>query len=701
MGVAFPAGGTRARVPQGQIEPARGPPRARAWLLGLAVVAGYGVLALAFTWPLCLHLTSRLAGDTGDNWQTLWGFEWVRRALLSGRSPFFTHDLWHPTGTTLVFQTFDLPDALLFIPLRAAFGAWTSFNLLVLGAFAGSGLAMYALGRETGASRLASFLSGCAYTFSTYHFGHALGHMHLVAMEWVPLYVIAFVHLLDQGRWRFVFAGGALLCVTSLASWYGLFDAFILSAAILGGKIVRDRGRRLGRMALQALSMCATYLVLVAPLGLAMLRERAKEPIGGAHPAWFYSADVQSFFLPNGASALAPFTSAWRAWTGNPAENATYLGYVLVALVLAGLLLRAPRVGTYLTAALLGIVLSLGPSLHVGGRVAWPDRLPYAWVVHAFALLRFTGVPVRLAFAATFGLAAALAPALDALAKRFSWKLALPLACIAVAEHVPHAFVTSSFPTPAPMVAWARDPEPFAVLDACRDLRPLWHQTLHRHPILGGYLTRTPERLSEALREDPVAGPLLAWNAPEEAAPLKLTRLDLDFSRPIVPGAEPTDFSFDVTGELAVARAGRTTFTVDSDDGAVLLVDGRLVVDDGGIHPPRRREGTVALSPGSHRVEVRYEQDGGGALLRVTWQGPGEPASVLGPPAVPLGFSGSARFHRRSCRLPRAAALAHLRKLGVRYVVVDRAESRYLLETQLGLRSIFEGAGVRIYDVPR
>ena len=683
MGVAFPS---RARP---------------GWRDELPWLALFVPLALLFTWPLAAQLTSRLAGDAGDNWQTLWGFEWVRRALLAGRSPFFTRELWHPDGATLVFQTFDLPDALLAIALRALFGPWTTFNLVVLGAFAGSGASMYALGRATGASRPAAFLSGCAYTFSTYHFGHSLGHLHLVAMQWLPLYVLAFVRLLERARWRWAVAGGALLWLCSLASWYDLPAAFVLSVALLAGKLGRDRLRGIGPLLGRAAVLCLTYLALIAPLGLAMVRERAREPVGGAHPAWFFSADLQSFFLPNAASALAPFTSAWRSWTGNNAENATYLGYLLVLLVLAGLALRAPKVGSYLLAAAIGGVLSLGPGLHVGGRTFAAGRMPYAYLVRAFPLLSFMGVPVRLAFAATFGLAAALAPSLDAIAQRFSWKLALPLAGLAILEHTPHAFVTSSYPAPPPMLAWAHDPQPFAVLDACRDSRALWHQTLHHHPILGGYLTRTPDRLETKLEADPVAGPLLAWDAPEATAPLQLTSLDLPFTKPIVPGAEPTHFSFDVEGALPIARAGRYNFDVDSDDGGQLFVDGREVVDDGGTHPPTRRSGSVELAPGSHRVEVRYAQEGGGALLRVTWKGPGVASKVLGPDAVPQGFSGTARFRRRSCALARDAALAHLRALDVRYVVVDRSESRYLVETQLGLRPTYEGEGVRIYEVPR
>lgn len=670
------------------------------WRRELAWVAAYFPLSVLFTWPLGAHLGDRLAGDTGDAWQNLWNLEWIRRALLAGHNPYRTTDLWHPDGATLVFQTFDLPDAIWSLPLRAVLGPWAVYDLVVLGTYVFSGASMYLLGRATGASRPAAFLSGAAYTFSTFHFGHALGHLHILAMQWVPLFVLAMWRVLEGGRWRWAFGGGALLVLCSLASWYHLFGAFLLSVALVAGKLARDRLQGARAWVPRAAVLCATYLVLIGPLGLAMLRARAAEPIGGEHSAWFFSADLQSFFLPNAASALSGVATRWRSWTGNAAENATYLGYLLLLLGLCGLALRAPKVGTYLFAALLGVVLSLGPALHVGGASVTGEVLPYARLVKAFPLLAFTGVPVRLAFAATFGLAAALAPALDALSRRLPWKVLGVVGALAVVEHAPHPFVTSAFPTPAPMALWARDKAPFAVLDACRDMRPLWHQVVHQHPIVGGYLTRTPERLEERLRNDPVAGPLLAWDAPDQTGPLAATRLDFPFVTPVVDGAEPTQFSFQLRGALQVPADGAYTFFVQSDDAGVLLVDGRAVVDNGGEHPATERSQTLTLTAGAHPVELRYAQGEGGALVRAAWEGPGLARRVLGPEDVPGGFAGTVQFRRRQTGLAREAALAHLRVRQIRYVVVDARESRFLVETQLGLPPAAEQDGVRIYEVP-
>jgi hypothetical protein len=678
--------------------PGRSGPRRRAewpWLLG------YVPLAIALTWPLSAHLCTRLAGDHGDAWQTLWGFEWLRRALAAGQNPFFTHDLWHPDGTTLVFQTFDLPDALLALVLRLFVGPIAAYDLVTLGTYVFSGVTMYALGRGTGASRPASFLSGCAYTFSTFHFGHALGHLHILAMQWVPLYALCLVRVLDGGRLRWAVAGGVALAFSAASSWYHLFGASFVTAGLVIAHAARERGKGLARPAMGLGAIGASFAVLMGPLAWATLRARASEAVSGQHSPQVFSADLQSFFLPNAASALSSHFPAFRAWSGNGAENASYVGYVLVALVLAGVWLRAPRVGAWLVVAALGVLFSLGPALKWGGRAVTGDVMPYALLVKALPVLSFAGVPVRFAFAATFGLSAALAPALDAIAARLRWRWALVLGGLAVLEHVPHAFVTSTFPTPAPMIAWAKDRADFAVLDACRDMRPLWHQTLHGRPIMGGYVTRTPTRLEEKLAADPVAGPLLAWDVPERVVPITSPSLDLPFREPVAPGAEATRFSIELRGILRVPADGGYTFHLGSDDGAQLFVDAHRVVDNGGEHPYREASGARTLTRGLHVVSVRYTQVDGEARLAASWSGPGFDRRVLGPEDVPDGFEGRARFRQRATSLGRDEALAHLRSLKVAHVVVDLRESRYLLETQLGLAPAYVGDGVRVYEVPR
>ena len=85
------------------------------------------------------------------------------------------------------------------------------------------------------------------------------------------------------------------------------------------------------------------------------------------------------------------------------------------------------------------------------------------------------------------------------------------------------------------------------------------------------------------------------------------------------------------TGYLHVARAGLYTLALSSDDGSVLEVDGRVVVDNDGWHSEQERSGMVALEAGYHPLVIRFVQGSGAAVLSGTIAFDGEaPAPLAG-----------------------------------------------------------------------
>lgn len=64
---------------------------------------------------------------------------------------------------------------------------------------------------------------------------------------------------------------------------------------------------------------------------------------------------------------------------------------------------------------------------------------------------------------------------------------------------------------------------------------------------------------------------------------------------------------------------GRTTFTVEVDDGARLYVDGRLLIDKWFAQPRTRYRTSVNLSRGVHRVQLDYMEQSAFAFVRLTY----------------------------------------------------------------------------------
>lgn len=81
---------------------------------------------------------------------------------------------------------------------------------------------------------------------------------------------------------------------------------------------------------------------------------------------------------------------------------------------------------------------------------------------------------------------------------------------------------------------------------------------------------------------------------------------------------------------LPIDQDGTYTFTLHSDDGSLLWIDDKLVVDNDGIHAPQSKSGRAKLKKGVRKVVVGFIQGGGGAELEVKMSGPGQGEVDLG-----------------------------------------------------------------------
>ena len=79
-----------------------------------------------------------------------------------------------------------------------------------------------------------------------------------------------------------------------------------------------------------------------------------------------------------------------------------------------------------------------------------------------------------------------------------------------------------------------------------------------------------------------------------------------------------------LTGFLDVPEDGIYTFALHSDDGSVLTIGDRVVVDNDGAHSPREIIGQKALAKGLHPFKVTYFDYNGGMLEMKMINGKGE-----------------------------------------------------------------------------
>jgi hypothetical protein len=76
--------------------------------------------------------------------------------------------------------------------------------------------------------------------------------------------------------------------------------------------------------------------------------------------------------------------------------------------------------------------------------------------------------------------------------------------------------------------------------------------------------------------------------------------------------AHGAQFALRFTGTLSVPKDGAYTFGTESDDGSRLYIDGKLVVNNDGLHGMEEKTGKATLKAGPHTLIATYFNNGGG-----------------------------------------------------------------------------------------
>ncbi|WP_266202401.1 family 20 glycosylhydrolase [Pontibacter kalidii] len=93
--------------------------------------------------------------------------------------------------------------------------------------------------------------------------------------------------------------------------------------------------------------------------------------------------------------------------------------------------------------------------------------------------------------------------------------------------------------------------------------------------------------------------------------------------------AEAPSFGVQFRSYLEVPETGIYTFHFTCDDGGVLRIADRLVVDNDGLHPPQEKIGQVALEKGLQPFALDFIEGGGGYTLKLLYsKDGGEPQPI-------------------------------------------------------------------------
>ena len=165
-----------------------------------AAVGWFGLLAVAISWPLVLHIGTHVpGGGAGDNVSFVWNFWWFRQALADpDASLFFTDHLFAPFGTPLVLHTHTALQAMVGATVLASAPVVAAHNLVLLAGLWANGAAAYALAHHLVRRALPALLAGTIFAASSCISIRLLGHFNLVHAWVLPLALLAWIRLLEK-----------------------------------------------------------------------------------------------------------------------------------------------------------------------------------------------------------------------------------------------------------------------------------------------------------------------------------------------------------------------------------------------------------------------------------------------------------------------------------------------------------------------
>jgi hypothetical protein len=194
----------------------------------LWVVLGGIALAILTSWPLVLHMGSRISPDLGDPVRTAWEVSWVGHAMLHNPLHLFDSNAFYPHPLSLAFS-----DSLLGYGPAAFFGSGTiaalvRYNLLFLFAWSFCFVGAWMLARELGLRRLGAAAAGVAFAYAPYRVTEA-GHLHVISSGGLPMAMFLLLRGYRRGSRRLVLAGWLVSAwQISLGFTLGLQYAYLL-----------------------------------------------------------------------------------------------------------------------------------------------------------------------------------------------------------------------------------------------------------------------------------------------------------------------------------------------------------------------------------------------------------------------------------------------------------------------------------------
>jgi hypothetical protein len=252
----------------------------RVWVLAALGFAGVAILQ---SWPLPLHLSTRLTGSpTGDTGVYVWNTWVFRHELVDGhRSPLSTLTVLPLDGPTdLSLHNYTVFSDLLVVPLQPWIGVVAAFNVVYLVNVALAGFGMFLLAKRVTGRAIESWLAGLLFAWSPFLVARGGEHFSLAAAAPLPLFLYWFDRAWERQWLREAVAAGACVAWAAGCDPYYAVYCVMLAACVVFARVLAFQSshrpaadlRRPRRCVDAAIAALVALIVIVRLVGGGVLR---------------------------------------------------------------------------------------------------------------------------------------------------------------------------------------------------------------------------------------------------------------------------------------------------------------------------------------------------------------------------------------------------------------------------------------------
>lgn len=497
----------------------------RVWTEAAVVALIFTALAIAVSWPLVLHMNTRILGGGagGDPTGYLWDIWYAVYHELNLVGSATQEYLGVPFGRPVAAST-NSNQLLSLLPawLVGEFSTPAAgMNVASLLSLILPSVAMYGTVRFLGAGRLVAGWAGIVFMIFPYHLIREISHLPLGQLVSFPLLVVCGLWWAEHPTIRRGSAYAAALLVAWLSHpYYGIMGSVLLAVtvAVVIVRRILNAGIRPAVAAVVSVAV-PTLAIVGVPLAALFVASRSSVATSFSRDVVeleVYGAHLRDYVVPDGGAWLPRRLFGDNDWIPHAApggERTAFLGWLTLALVIVAVaaLLRGALTPRQRTAVLVALPSSLvlllfslaSPTVIFGHRIQMPSRVVFEVVPYLRAYGRFSAAVMAVLIPLA---AVGLSVLVRGRAPRNRAVIVSVAVLLSVAELSTHYPLGSDYPAridgiPGPQVPewqWLRNNDRGAVVlqtpaydgayGEILDRYYMYGQMIHDHPLANGGL---------------------------------------------------------------------------------------------------------------------------------------------------------------------------------------------------------------------